>query len=83
MGSVNATLGTSVTTVTAPRRRRPVFQMMGRCAAVEATVCVAAVNVQSQVPSETPVKNAAPALMHVELRGKFYCRNKLHFNEAL
>lgn len=69
MGSVNATLATSATTVTAPRRRRHAFQMTSRCAMGEATVCAVAVSVLSQGPLETPVKNAPPALMPVVLKG--------------
>lgn len=70
VGSANVTPVTSATTVTAPQRRRPVFLMTGRCAAGGATVCVAAVSVQSQGPLEIPVKNVPPALMPVALRGK-------------
>lgn len=72
MGSVNATLVTSETTVTAPLRRRPAFQTMGRCAAGEATVCAAAVSAPSQEPLEIPVKSAPPALMPVALKGTVY-----------
>lgn len=72
MGSVNATLVTWETTVTAPLRRRPAFQTMGRCAAGEAAVCVAAVSAPSPEPLEIPVKSALPALMPVALKGKVY-----------
>lgn len=70
MGSVNATLVTSETTVTAPQRRRPAFQTMGRCAADEATVCAAAVSAPSQEPLEIPAKSAPPALTPAALKGK-------------
>lgn len=70
VGSVNATVVTSATTVTAPQRRRRAFQRTGRCAAGEATVCAAAASVLSQGPLETPVKNAPPALMPVVLKGE-------------
>lgn len=81
MGSVNATLVTSATTATAPQRRRPAFQMTGRCAAGGATACAAAVSAQSRGPLETPVKNAPPAPMPVALKGEVCCRNTPHCNE--
>lgn len=67
---VNAMQATLATTVTAPQRQHPAFQKTGRCAAGEAAARVAAVNVPSQGPLETPVKNALPALMPVVLKGK-------------
>lgn len=70
MGNVNATLATSVTTVTAPPRRLPAFLTMGGCAAGGAAVCVGAASARSRVHSETPVRNAPPALMPAVLRGK-------------
>lgn len=69
-GNVNATPVTSVTTVTAPPRRLPAFLTTGRCAADGAAVCVVAVSARSRVHSETPVRNARPALMPAVLRGK-------------
>lgn len=78
VGSVNVTPVTSATTVTAPWRRRPAFQMTGRCAADEATVCVAAAIAQSRGPLERRVKNAPPALTPVALKGKLYCRSTPH-----
>lgn len=80
-GSVNATLVTLATTVTAPQRRRPAFPMMGRCAAGEAAACAAAVSARSQGPSETRVKNAPPAPMPVALKGSVYVRNTPLCNE--
>lgn len=70
VGNVNATLATSVTTATAPPTRLCAFLTMGRCAADGAAVCVVAVSARSQVPSETPVRNALPALTPAVLRGK-------------
>lgn len=78
MGSVNAMLATSATTVIVPPRRLPAFQMMDRCAVGEAAAFVAAVSVPSRVHLETPVKNAPPALMPVELKGKVSNNNVLH-----
>lgn len=81
MGSVNATLVTLATTVTALQRRRPAFQTTGRCAADEAAVCAAAVSVLSRGLLEIPVKNAPPAPMPVVLKGKVCCRSTPHCNE--
>lgn len=70
MGNVNATLVMSVTTVIAPPRRLRAFLTMDRCAADVAAVCVVAVSARSRVHSETPVRNALPALMPAVLSGK-------------
>lgn len=70
MGSVNATLVTLATTVTAPWRRRPVFRVTGGCATGVETACAAAVSVLSQGHLETRVKNAPPAPTPVALKGK-------------
>lgn len=73
-GSVNAMPVTLVTTVTAPPRRLRAFLMMDRCAVGAAAVCVVAVSAPSRGHSETPVKNAPPALMPVILRGRLPVR---------
>lgn len=70
-GSVSATLATSATTVTAPRRRRPASRRMDRCAADGEAASAAAVSALSPGHSETPVRNVPPALMPAERKGAF------------
>lgn len=70
VGSANAMPVSLVTTVTAPQRRHPASQMMGRCAEGEETACAAAVCAQSRERLEIPVRNAQPAPMPAVPKGR-------------
>lgn len=68
-GSASATLGTSGTTATAPRRRTAACPATGRCAAAAAPASAGGVSAPSLGLSERPVRSVPPALVSAALKG--------------
>lgn len=69
MESASATLGTSGTTATAPRRWTAVCPVMGRCAAAGAPVSAGSASAPSPGLLERPVRSVPPAQVSVALKG--------------